>query len=217
MSWKINPMIDLKIQYITQQGVVRSSETYTSLFTFYKEVSKLTNLHTVPDTFKVCFVNEDILTIISPDDLIVELDAIVLKKYKELLEELPSEIEQKEATVLTLLLDKQKILKYCSDRSKKFFELSGVVGIKDSKNDVYYGSDSTELSSNTVLYLNRSLDKIYSVSTNTKISKVFITLEDVEYIDVILLSGHFEPEYCFSVLHKTKYREVYDNLIKLQG
>ena len=54
-------MIDLKIQYITEQGVVRSSETYTSLSKFFKEVSILTNLHEVPDTFKVCFTENYLL------------------------------------------------------------------------------------------------------------------------------------------------------------
>ena len=210
-------MIDLKIQYITQQGVVRSSETYTSLFTFYKEVSVLTNLHEVPDTFKVCFVNGDILTIISPDDLVVELDAIVLKKHKELLQELPAELLQRETKILTLTLDKENILKYCQKHFKKYFELSGIVGIKDRKNDVYYDGDSTVLSANSVLYLTQSFDKIYSVCTDTKISKVFMNLEDVEYIDIILLSGYLEPEYFFTILHKTKYKEVYDNLVKLQG
>ena len=210
-------MINLKIQNITEEGVVRDSTEYTSFSEYFKEVVSLTNLQSIPDTYKVCLVEGDVLAIVSPSDLVVELDATVLKSHKQLLENFPQSLLERETTILTLLLDKEKILKYCSERSKKFFELTGILGIKDKKNNIYYDSESTSLKSNTVLYLTKSFDKIYSVCTDSKISKVFMELEDVEYIDVNILSGYVDPEYFFAILHKTKYKEFYDNLVKLQG
>lgn len=211
-------MTIFKIQYLKEDGTLISTQEYEKASDFLLEVNDLTTVQESENTFRACFVNEDLLSLAGSDDLLVELDANVFKKYPELADGLPEKIKQEQTQLLSFFLDKRKILEYCQLNSKKFFELSGVIGLKDKAKDIYYDGDSNDLPSDSFLYLTQSLDKVYSICSTTKISKVFMLLEDVEYIDVILFSDYgFHPDYTYSLLHKTKIKEVYDNLVKLQG
>lgn len=211
-------MIELKIQYLKNDGSPIIAKTYKKATDFMLALSDLTTLQETENAFRVCYVNDEILSLACTDDLLVEVDAKVFKKYKELSDALPEEIREDKKQLLTLFLDLEEIKLYCQKYKKNYFEFSGVTRLKDKRKNVLYTEDSKELPSTSYLFLTQDVNKVYSICTDTKISKFFMNVEDVEYLDVLLMSssGYF-PEYVYSMIHDIDYKEIYDNLFKLQG
>lgn len=208
-------MIDLKIQYITDKGNILSTELYSSIEEFLLEINDMTKVQEQENVFKVSFINDELLSFNSFDTFVADLDANVFKKYKELFLGLPKEIRVHQDQLLTLSMNLNEISAYCLQNSKSFFELSSVIGIKDKVKNIYYNQSSPEFPSTTFLYLTQSFDQVYSICSETKVSKFFMNVKDVEYVDVLLLSEYGHPDYVYNLTHEPKFKEKYDNLFKV--
>ena len=74
-------MTIFKIQYLKEDGTLISTQEYEKASDFLLELNDLTTVQESENTFRTCFVNKDLLSLAGSDDLLVELDANVFKKY----------------------------------------------------------------------------------------------------------------------------------------